>query len=407
MIHASDFKPRVYPFKGTSAFTQIDRLQDMSASVTLNRTKIEEIGRDGLVDWRKSIPSLTLTLRQLEYGEMEFWRQLSNSALNDTKVEWTDFATSQVDIAGYETTEDSTFKSTVWYPNLRVSGFSLAIGDPEALIERTFNLVGEDEITLQGDNKYLIVLNDTTSSGAGHTIQFNTGTYVNYPIPIADPDESGSAAYILKIVKVTSAGIATELVLTTDYTYDGSDTITIPGSANGDTFKVYYSAGTYIVGENPFTNNDIDAAGFLATQATIILKTSDQVYRLQSVGVDITMDRFDVREIGNNKVVSRGTRDITCRVTLGRILDEWTVEEVLRGVAPDYGKIDIRKFEDEIALLIKVYTDDNKGTFSIGYKFTDLAPVGLEAGTPVNDYVTRGVTLEGEGGFVTSNEGEM
>ena len=74
MIHASDFKPRSYPYKGITDPVQIDRLQDMSASATLNRTKIEEIGRDGLVDWRTGNPAVTLTLRQLEYGNLEFFQ---------------------------------------------------------------------------------------------------------------------------------------------------------------------------------------------------------------------------------------------------------------------------------------------------------------------------------------------
>ena len=71
MIHATDYQPRSYPWKGTMAAVQIDRLQDMTASITLNRTKIEEIGRDGLVDWRTGNPSVTVTLRQLEYGTLE------------------------------------------------------------------------------------------------------------------------------------------------------------------------------------------------------------------------------------------------------------------------------------------------------------------------------------------------
>ena len=323
MIHSSDFEPRVYPYKGTATPTQIDRLQDMTAVVTLNRTKIEEIGRDGLVDWKTSIPSIALSLKQLEYGEMEFWRQLANTTLSDTKIEWTDFKTPQVDIVGYETDDDAVFKSTIWYPNLRLASFSLAIGDPEALIERNFSLIGEDELTLQGDNKYLIVLLDTTCSGASHDIVINEGDWVNYPVPIADPDESGAATYILKLIKVTSAGVASELTLTTDYTYtSATKTINIPSSASGDIYKAYYSAGTYITTENPFTDNDIDAAGLTADYCSIYLESSNYVYKLQNVGVDVTLDRYDVKEIGNDKVVARGARDITTRITLGRILDE-------------------------------------------------------------------------------------
>ena len=39
MIHSSDYDPRVYPYKGVTVDSaQIDRVQEMTASVTLNRT---------------------------------------------------------------------------------------------------------------------------------------------------------------------------------------------------------------------------------------------------------------------------------------------------------------------------------------------------------------------------------
>jgi len=409
MIHSSEYDPRVYPYKGNSVDSaQIDRVQEITASITMNRTKIEEVGRMGLVDWRQNIPGVNLTIRQLEYGTIQFWQKLANTDTDDTQVEWTDFKTSQVDIAAYETDDDSTFKGTTWYPSQRLAGFSLTIGDPEALLERSFNLMGEDEITLQGTNKYLVVLQDETCSGAAHDIIIGAGDWANYPDPVADPDESGTATYMLKIVKVTAANVTTELELTTDYTYtDGTKTINIPGSASGDTFKVYYSAATYISGTDPWTDNDSDAAGLTADYCSIYLETTNYVYRLQSVSIDVTFDRNDVREIGNQNVVARGVRDINTRATLGRILEDWTIEEILRGGATDYPKLAIRKYSNNINLIVKIYSDETKDTFRLGYALTDLAPTGLENGAPVNDYVTRGVTLEGEAGFVTTVENDL
>lgn len=405
MIHSSDYDPRVYPYKGTGSAGQIDRVQDMTASVTLNRTKIEEVGRSGIVDWRKSIPGISLSIRQLEYGNMAFWKQLANVADNDTQIFWTDFSTPQIDIAAYETDTDGTFTATVWYPNLRIASFNLSIGDPDSLLERTFNLVGEDEITLQGENKYLIFLQDELASGSSHTIQINSGVYANYPIPDADPDTSGSNVYILKLVKVTTAGVTTSLTLTTDYTYNNSTRIiTIPGSANGDTFKVYYSSDSYITGSTPWTDNDADSAGLIAEYCSIYLMTTNYVYRLQSVSIDVAFDRQDIREIGNSEIVARSVRDVNTTVTLGRILDQYTIEEILRGVSAGYGKIDVRKFTTNINLLVKIYSDEDKGTFLLGYALTDLAPTGVDNGAPVNDNVTRGVTLNGEVGFVTTDE---
>jgi len=407
MIHSSAYDPRVYPYKGVSVDSaQIDRVQEMTASVTLNRSKIEEVGREGIVDWRKSIPGVTLNLRQLEYGSMLFWQKLANVDTSDAQIFWTDYTTPQVDIAAYETDDSDTYMGTTWYPSLKLQTFSLSIGDPDAIIERSFGLVGEDEITLQGTNKYLIVLQDESCVGASHTIDIGTGAWANYPTPIVDPDESGTTTYILKIVKVTAANVASELVLTTDYTYSNTlSKITIPGSASGDTFKVYYSAAAYITASTPWTNNDSDAGALIAEYCSIYLETTSYVYRLQNVSFDVNFDRNDIREIGNSNIVARGVRDITTSVTLGRILEQWTVEEILRGVAANYPKIDIRQFTTNINLIIKLYSDETKTTFLMGYALTDLAPTGIENGAPVNDYVTKGVTLEGEAGFVTTTEG--
>ena len=409
MIHTTKYKPRVYPYLNTNAANQIDRLQDMTASITMNRTKIEEIGRSGLIDWRVGNPSVTLTLRQLEYGTMQFWQDLRNTGSADVKINFNEFDIPKVDIAGYETDQNDSFKSTIWYPGLRLSGFSLNIGDPDSLVERTFTLIGEDEITLQGNNKYLVVYDSGSASG-GSPESF---TIAN-PTPIADPDNSGQ--FLFKVTRYnTSDGTTTLLnfeagagdpALGSDYYTYSAGTLKATTSAS-DEIRAYYSAGDYISGEQTFTNNDTDAAGLESKMCSIFLQTTNYLYRLQSVSIDVTLDRFDVREIGDKDVIQTGVRDVTTRATLGRILDQWTVEEVLRGEVPDYGKLDIRKFQDEKSLLVYIYSDDVKNVFRLGYKLTDLAPVGVDDATPLNEYVTRGVTLEGELGFVTNDVNEM
>ena len=401
MVHSSFYQPKVFPFKGTATPTEIDRLQDMTSSATLNRTKIEEVGRDGIVGWKKGIPTTSISLRQLEYGSIEFWNQLANVPVAQTKTYFTEYKTSQVDIAGYETDDDGNFLSTIWYPNAKVSGFGLSFGDPEALIERSFTLAGEDEITLQNDNKYFIYKYASPSTGLDQSITLSVD-----PTVVADPDNSGS--YLFKVIRVR-AGVTTELVHGTDWSCDGTDLFINGQSYATDVIKYYYSATTYTAGETPFVDNNSDLAGISCDAVSIYLvDSSNYLYRLQSVAVDTTLDRFDVKEIGNEDVVARGTRDITNRITLGRILDTWTIEEVLRGVAGlDFGKLDIRKFNDELTLLVKIFSDSDKTSFKIGYVYTGLAPTSLDAGTPLNDYVTRGTTLEGESGYVSNVEANI
>lgn len=406
MIHSSFYEPRVYPYGGTAASAEIDRLQELSGSVSLNREKINEIGRDGTVDWRKGIPEVSLTLRQLEYGSIEFWRKLTNVANTVRTVTLNDFKTSVVDIAGYKTDDNGTFLGTIWYPKLRTSGWGINIGDPEALIERSFSLVGEDEIAFSDSNKYLIYL-ESTAAGTGHQIVIGSGGFSTYPDPQNDPTYSG-ARQILRVVRVR-AGVATELTYSTDYTWNSSSNLmTFPsGTLASDLFKVTYSASAYITGGDPFVENNTDLGGIAADSCSIFLKVSNYVYRLQSVAVDVSFDRTDVKEIGNSEVVSRGIREKTVRVTLGRLWEDNEIERLLTNAPAAFGKYDVRNFADDISLTIKIYSDKNKGTFKCGYKFTNLSPVSTDLGVPTKDYINKGNVLEGEEAKITDLESDL
>ena len=395
MIHSSYYKPRVFPVFGEGDSAEIDRLQELNASNTLNRTRLMEIGRPGTMDWKKQTPTVNLTMRQLEYGSIEFWQKLANKGESVNQVSWTDFTTAAVDIAGYKTDDNGTFLGTIYYPSFRLSGLGLNIGDPNAMMERSFTLVGEDEIILQNNNKYLIGKEVTMTAGANQTIT------VSDPVPVADPDNSGQ--FIFKVVRIR-AGVGTELVPGTEWSCNGS-AITINGtSANTDVIKYWYSGTSYITGATIFSNNDSDLHGVSANQCSIYLQSSSYVYRLQSVAVDTTFDRQDVKEIGNDAVVARGVRQVTNRITLGRILEAWTIEEILRGVAgQSFGKIDPKEFTSGLNLIIKIYSDTNKSTFKMGYKFLELAPTSIDDSAPLNDYIQRNTVLEGETAFVTTN----
>lgn len=396
----------MFPYAGTGTKSEIDRLQDLSASISLNRTRIKEIGTDGSIGWKHSLPSVSLTLKQLEYGNIEFWNKLANKADGNTLIDFEAFKPAAVDIACYKTEESAgTFLSTVWYPKARTSGFSISIGDPDASLERSFTLVGEDEITLQGDNQYLIELSKTVESGEAGTVTIviGAGDWANYPDPVNDPDNSGT--YPLRVTRVR-AGVATDLEVTTNYTYThGTTTFAILGCLVDDIIKIMYSATTYITGSQPFTTNSVDAAELSADSCSIYLATSTYVYRLQSVNVDVTFDRADYKEIGNKENVLRGAKEITANVTLGRFLEAYTVEEILRGVASNYGKIDIREFPTTgTDLIIKIFDSNTKANFLLGYKITGLNVTSFDKGSPVDDYETQNVTCEGTGGVISSVE---
>jgi hypothetical protein len=372
----------------------------MSSNVTLDRTKVEEIGRDGIVDWKKGNLTNTLSLRQLEYGNIEFFRKLANKGSSVNSINFSDMNASTFDIAGYQTDDSGTFLGTVWYPKQRMAGFTINIGDPDSLVERSFNIVGDSEITLQNDNKYLIFKTYSPVAGLNATIT------ISDPVPAADPDNSGK--YLFTVVR-HRAGVSTELEHEVDWSYNGVDTLTINGTTStGDLIKVFYSGASYIAGANVFTNNDIDVEGIHANSCSIYLASSNYLYRVQSCSIDVAYDRFDVREVGNRNIAARGTRDTTVTVSIGRIVEAYTIEEVLRGKAGlSYGVINPDKFGSNYNLIVKFYSDDTKATFLSGIKLLDLAATGIDNGVSLNDYQNRTINLTGELGVISSNEASI
>lgn len=414
--HANRSRVKVFPHKNGRAKGQIDRLQEMSADMTSNRVKINELGRVDLVDWQKQTPEVTVSMRQFEYGSLETWNLLSNSATDDTVVDFNDFKNSMVDLAVFSWNDDDTFKSTIWLEDQKVTGFSFNIGDPEAIIERTLNLKGEKLKELQGNNKYLVQIRETIESGeAGdHTITIGAGDYANYPDPVANPDSSsGDTDYILKVIHYdSSAGTTDEAdngTSTGEWDYDsGTKVITFYGAGADDVYLVFYSATTYVTAEDVWTDNDGDLSHCEADSVTVLLRTaSGTVYRAQNVSVDVSFEREDVREIGNAYPVAEGVRDKTVRITIDKILENLTEEENLVAQSADYGIIDIDDFTDEITMVIKVYSDSTKATFKVGYEFSSLAVEGESYNVAVNDYSKKTFTLVGQEGFITNDDTEL
>ena len=410
-IHSSYFQPRIYPRNNDCEPAEIDRAQTIDPSGTTNWEKVEEIGREGIVGHLKKIPTVGYKLTQNEYGSFEFWRKITNSPDATLSVDLNDFKTAAFDIAAFLTDDDAAFVGTMVYPNLRTAGFTVNIADPDALIERTFDFVGEQAVTWQGDNQYYIYDEHVATSGADTDIDLTS-----IP-PARDPDSEYVDVFFVRVLRIRS-GVTTELTENgagvLGYTYsDVSHILQITSITTGDIIKSYYTSAT--APAVIFTDNDTDVAGILADSAEIYLyipqsgspSSSDYLYRIQSVSLDVRFEREDVKEIGNREVVKRGIKDKTVTVTLGRILNNFTVEEVLRGVAADYGKIDIDKLSDEAVLLVKIFEDYTKTTFKYGFMATGLAPTDLKPGAAINEYVKADATLEGEYLLITTTEGDL
>lgn len=403
LIKASNFKPRIFPIGGDCAPAEIDRAQDITPDVNLNREKLEEIGTLGAIDYIKKSPTITYKLTQNEYGNIEFYQKLVNSDVlgsdSENPITLESFNSAYSDIVAYMSDDDGTFKGTYLYPSLRTDGFSFTIGDPQAIIQRSFSLVGEVAKICQGDNKYYIEVEHVCTTGTDDEISL--ATYV----PAEDPDNAG--VYMFRVVRVNTDGV--EELTSDEYTYNPT-TLTIDSVETDDIIKVYYTSAT--APATIFTTNTSDPGGLLGDCVDIYLyvpasgkpSASDYIYRLQNVGIDVTFDRNDIREVGNKDVVARGVKNSTVKVTLGKILSSFTLEEVLRGEAVGYGVIDVSKLSSDISLIVKVYDDNTKTTFKYGFMAEGLSPTTIGGGMKVSDYGTVDNALEGEDLTITADE---
>ena len=413
-IHSSYYMPNIYPIKGDTVKASISRAQAIDPTVTLNREKVEEIGRDGVVGYLKKTPTVGYRLTQLEYGDIEFWQKLINDddkgeGSASDEITLADFKTPYFDICAYLTDDDETFTGTAWYPELRCSGFSITIGEPDGSIERSFDLVGEKFKILQGANKYFICNKETAIADTDWEIDLSARA------PAVNPDwASGAGEYMFRVVRYRDPDTLelSEGVTSGKYAYsNATKKLTVYGTLTGDVVKAYYSSATApIAPDSLFTEND-EISGLLGDSASIYLyipgsglpTSSNYIYRLQSASIEVSFDREDIKEIGNVNVVARGVRDKTVTVSLGRILEDFTVEEVLRGVSADYGLLDITKFSDEITLIVKIFTDNTKDTLAYGFKATGLSPTEIRGGASVNEYVNKEASLEGESLIISSD----
>lgn len=411
MIHNSKYMPRIYPINGLGGPSEIDRAQSINPSVALNREKVLEVGNSDIVGHIKKSPTVSYRLTQLEYGSMEFWKKLCNKADTVNTLTLDDFKTPTFDITAFLTDDDGTFRGTLLYPKLRASGFSINIGAPDATIERTFDLVGEEAVTWQGANKYVIYVEHDAGSGSDDTVDLSAH------VPAIDPDvpvgKTDAEKYIYRVVRIRS-GVSTELDLSIDATYNTTTKeLTIADVVASDKFKIWHTSAT--APSTLFTPNVVDASALVADSVSIYLyipgsgspSDSDYLYRLQSVGMDISFDRQDVKEIGNKRVVQRGINNKTVDVKLGAILEQFTIEEVLRGQAPGYGKIDVEKLTDSASLIVKIFTDNTKSTLLYGFKADKLSPTDLANTAAINAYVNTDKTVQGESLIISSDNAQL
>jgi len=396
MIHAKYVKPRIFPWNSARVPEQIDRSQDIGGDLTLNREKVYEIGRDGLLGYRQQTPSFAYSMTQFEYGSMAFWYDLANKATPGGApydIDLEDLKETKCEIAAFLTDDDNTFRGTIWFPKLRVNGFSLNIADPDAIVERKFDLIGEDYKIL--DEKYF--------SYNSHVATIPIEVITLSPVAI----EYASGDFVFRVLRVRS-GVVSELGEGTganQWSYATGD-VTVNDCVATDLIKIFYPSSTAYT--TTWTNNDVDPDLLLAEDAEIWMKvgTGTRIYRLQTVGIDVKFDRADYKEIGNSEVVQTGVKNKTVTISLDRFSEGFSLEDMLASDTT-YPFIDPRNFSENVQLMVKIFNEKEHTTFKMGYLMTGISPTALGTTQAIEDYQKRTNTLEGDNLKISDEELEI
>lgn len=394
--HASATKPRIYSWDASVPAQDFDRVQNFGFGNTQPSEFIYEEGRLDKMDIDLDIPETSLSITQLEYDNIATYLILANkSALPSGGLQLSDYSEAFVDIISVgKETFGGDLVQTLWLPKLTVDSITIGIADAQAKLERQFEFSGDNYRIGRYGNKYIIIVPTTVVSG------YSAQSYditLNDPAPVENPNVSGSYLYL---VTRKRAGVITELVEGTDYTYTpGTNTLNIVSGTTGDIYDSYFSAGSWGSAGDPTSVNNVDGYKIKADSVTITLESADQAVvteldLLTALNIVATLNRIDKAVIGKKAKELKEVQDYSVNVTLDGRVKNATLEEILMGKAGlSWPMIDVNYFATDLVMRMKVYTNSDKTTFSHGYKVTGLSYSDTTKDVNANEFWTKGVTL--------------
>ena len=408
--HASATKPRVYPWLADTQPIDIDRVQAFSGGVNQPQELVYEVGRLDKVCTDLQILEESCSLTQLEYGEIDFYLALANKAATPSGgLQLSDFDDALVDIISVGKDKFAgTMEQTLWLPKLSLNSLAFNIADADSRIERTFDLGGDFFRILKDANKIFMQKIYTVPTG------YSTSAWtqvISDPAPIVNPNVA--LKYIERVLRVR-AGVTTELVLTTDYTWvNGTTTLTILSATTGDIIKVAYTTGSFGTGGDYTSLNDADLCYISADSVTVTLESAAQgveieLDRLTSLNITATLNRISEAVIGLNEKLLKNVQTYDVAVALNGRVKDATIEEVLMGQAgASFGILDPNFYKVDLVLRVKVYEDATKTTFKMGYKSTGLAFSDTTQDVNANDFWSNGINLASDNLLISDVEGDI
>jgi hypothetical protein len=405
--HARAVSPWFIPNKGGVA-RDLHGITNIGDSSNVSSTDVFVVGKQEKCGTDKGIPVATLPVTQQERGEINSYLTLANLvSMPSGGFELSDFSSALVDAVLYEKDAfNGNLVQSIWLPKTSINSFGITIADPEARIERTFELGGDNKHELNGDNRYLIHVEDTGATAGAYVIN------VSDPTPVVDPRPSAlPLTYILRIDR-TRAGVTETIELTTDYTYtSGTQDITILAAMVGDVYNVYYSSDSFGTAGDP-TSVDTASPCFLKADSVTVL-ISDGVTELElelltSLSIDVTINRLDEGVIGKEEKILKEISDTPVTVSLNGRIQDSTILKAFQAQLADTDVItDINEYLDNVRVTVKVYSDASKATFLIGYQVDGLSFTDDSQSFVANEFGTLTINASSDNLLISNVEGDL
>jgi len=407
--HARSVSPYFYPNKGGSA-SDFHGLTNIAGGASVATEDVFVVGRKEKCGTIKETPESTVPLTQLERGEIVTYLTLANldtEPVGGFSLE--DFSNGLVDVAFYERDSfDGVIQRTIWFPKTAIETLGLDIADPEARIERTFDLAGDNKRILREDNLLLIVRENTAPSGTSGNYVID-GTTID-PAPASDPNNSGQ--FILRVDR-TRAGQTDTLELTLDYTYDsGLNELTILSAQAQDVYRIYYSATTFGTAGDPTTVDPCTPPEFIQAESVTVL-ISDGITELEldlltSLSFSATLNRIDESVIGNDERILREIEDTPVDVSVtGRVKNSEFALAFMEKLGTTHGITDVKLYTDNVRVTVKIYDDATKSNFLIGYQVSDLTFNDDNEEFTANEFGTIDLTASSSEMKITTTESDL
>ena len=207
------------------------------------------------------------------------------------------------------------------------------------------------------------------------------------------------------------SGTATQLTLTTDYTYNnGTNKITILSALASDNYRIWYTAASYGTSGDPTALNDADDYFLGAENITITIDDGThaavELTNLTSLSIATTFNRLEEGKIGSSDKF-RDVENYDVTVSLDGYVKDSTVQEALiQQAGQSWGIIDFSLF-DTVDIIVKIYQEAAKSTFLIGYKATDLEFSDETEGFDANSFGSNPLSLAGDSLLITTTIGNL